>query len=158
MQNSGIGVLGDMPPQRSVRDQQIQKMYGGTMELYGGKSGIGVLGDMPSQRSVRDQQIQKMYGGTMELYNNVTPVDFGPRTNKDMYLQKTYNQFYHDPSEDYCPCMSSGQNCPCLRLANGYPCMKKTCPCIEHFTCPYAKISDDPYNPYSYNTKRIPLN
>ena len=120
-------------------------------------SGIGVLGEMPPQRSVKDQQMQKMYGdGTMELY--VSPSDFGSRSKKDMYLQKTYNQFFHDPSEDYCPCMSCGSACPCIRLALGQPCMRKTCPCLEHYTCPYAKISDDPYNPYSYNTKRIALN
>jgi len=140
MQNSGIGVLGDMPPRRSVRDVQMQKMYGtGTMELYG-KSGIGVLGDMPPQRSVRDVQMQKMYGtGTMELYS-VSSKDFGPRSSKDVYMQKEYNQFYSNNEEEYCPCMRSGQPCPCIRLAMGQPCMRSTCPClknVENYSCPY---------------------
>ena len=117
------------------------------------KSGIGVVGDNHPSRSVMDQKMQKIYGtGNIELYNNI---DFGPRSEKDMYMQRTYNLFY----EDYCPCMSMNVNCPCVRLARGR-CMKNTCPCMlrqENYECPYAKITDDPYNKYSYDVKRLPL-
>ena len=104
--------------------------------------GIGVLGDVPDDRSIMDQKMQKTYGtGTMELYtrNNeavgvLGPNDMGVRSKKDMYMQRTYNPYY---SEKY------GSNKVYYK---------------EAFQCPYAKTSDNPYNKYSYDIARLPLN
>ena len=94
---------------------------------------IGVIGDEKSERSARDILLQKEFGGNkIEGY-------CGMNDEKEGVL---YSQGYG---------MRSQRDIAMQKEFN--PNWRQD---IETY-CGYAKISDDPYNPYSYTAKRLPL-
>jgi len=128
------GVLGDMPPQRTVTDQNDQVFFGcGVTELY--EPMEGVLGSgYYGQRSKTDKWMQKNFGCDRE--------NFDSRDQKKTLEQRQRNNLLGKHRENYCSASSCGG---------------ASCNCDLGQNCPFARTSDIPSNPWNKYAKNLVL-
>ena len=122
------GVLGEWPVQRTQTDQNDQVNFGcGVTELYDGVT--GPQGDYYGERTKYDRMMQKQFGCSREKYSF--------QDQKKTLEQRSRNDLGM-VSEGYC----GGQ---------------KACDCATGCNCPFARTSDNPFNPWNKYARNVVL-
>ena len=142
MNSANIGVGNDMTmPQRSAYDQKMLDKFNPMLEGYEYKgAGIGVLGDP------------------------MTVATYAARTPRDMAMIQKYGcggSARMPSNEGYCSTVGSAS--PYMVASGTAPVMScaspsSNCTCGAGKPCPFARTTDNPFNPWSQFATYNPLN
>ncbi len=134
------GILGDMPPQRTVTDQLSQVFYGcGVTELYDPAEGVLGSGPYNGERSVTDKWMQRQYGcGSQESFQFQDQ-----KKNTEMRRRDEMNSQLRQNAQNL--------------ISEGFCGGRKTCSCAPGCSCPFARTSDQVFNPWNSMARNVVL-